>query len=280
MRSLLLLPLLGLLAAGCASTGALGDADQAVGPTWQLVSLGADAADAEATLTFGDDGRVFGTTGCNRYFGSYELASDGALTLTGVGSTRMACPPAEMAQETRFLDALNGAQRVVVTGDRLALATTGGPQLTFRAMPSETADATLTGTVTYRPRIALPPNAVLSVKLLDVSRADAPSVTLAETRVGTDGAQVPPPFSLDYDSGDIQPRMRYVVRAEIFDADGVLMWTTDTAYPVLTQGAPDDGVEVVLAHSRVRLTPGGGLADAAKVWPPIYATSPTNFATS
>ena len=249
MRLLLSLFLTALVAAGCASSGALGDApDRAVGPTWQLVTLGNDAPDAEATITFGDDGRVFGTTGCNRYFGSYELASDGALALSQVGSTRMACPPAEMAQEARFLDALNGAERVAVTGDRLVLASSGGPQLTFQAMPSETADATLTGTVTYRPRIGLPPNAVLSVKLLDVSRADAPSVTLAETRVGTDGDQVPLPFSLDYDSADVEARNRYVVRAEIFDAQGVLLWTTDTAYPVLTRGAPTDGVEVVLAQ--------------------------------
>jgi putative lipoprotein len=248
MKSLLTLLLLGAVAAGCASSGRLGDATGAVGPTWTLVALGDDAPEAEATLTFGDDGRVFGTTGCNRYFGSFALAYDGALTLTGVGSTRMACPPAEMAPETRFLDALNGAERVVVTGDRLVLVTTGGPQLTFRAMPSESADATLTGTVTYRPRIALPPNAVLSVKLLDVSRADAPSVTLTETRVGTDGDQVPLPFSLDYASADVEPRNRYVVRAEIFDAAGVLLWTTDTAVPVLTQGAPRDGVEVVLAQ--------------------------------
>lgn len=248
MKPLLPLLLLGAVAAGCASSGRLGDASEAVGPTWTLVALGADAPDAEATLTFGDDGRVFGTTGCNRYFGSYDLASDGALTLSGVGSTRMACPPAEMAQETRFLDALSGAEHVVVTGDRLAVTSASGQGLTFRAVPGESADAALTGTVTYRPRIALPPDAVLTVRLLDVSRADAPSVTLAETRVGTDGGQVPLPFSLDYDSGDVQPRNRYVVRAEISDASGALLWTTDTAVPVLTRGAPQGGVEVVLVQ--------------------------------
>ncbi|MEP0546962.1 MAG: META domain-containing protein [Rhodothermales bacterium] len=239
----------GLLAAGCAPSGSLGDApDRAVGPTWQLVTLGTDAAGAEATLTFDSDGRVFGTTGCNRYFGTYELAPSGALALSNVGSTRMACPPAEMTQETRFLDALNGAERVVVEGDRLMLTASGGPQLTFQSMPSETADATLSGTVTYRPRIALPSNAVLSVRLLDVSRADAPSVTLAEERLETAGSQVPLPFSLDYDSADVHPRNRYVVRAEIFDADGVLLWTTDTAYPVVTQGAPKSEIEIVLTQ--------------------------------
>ena len=74
MRSLLTPILFGLMAAGCASTGTLGAAGGgAVGPTWQLVTLGTDAPTAEATLTFGGDGRVFGTTGCNRYFGSALL---------------------------------------------------------------------------------------------------------------------------------------------------------------------------------------------------------------
>lgn len=34
---------------------------------------------------------------------------------------------------------------------------------------------TITGTVAYRERIALPPNAVVTVTLEDVSLADAPS---------------------------------------------------------------------------------------------------------
>ena len=38
----------------------------------------------------------------------------------------------------------------------------------------------VTGSVTYRERIALPPTAVVTVRLVDVSRADAPSVLIAE----------------------------------------------------------------------------------------------------
>lgn len=38
----------------------------------------------------------------------------------------------------------------------------------------------VTGTVSYRERIALTPNAVLEVKLLDVSRADASTVAIGE----------------------------------------------------------------------------------------------------
>ena len=243
MRPLLPL-LLVLLAAGCASSGALGGApDAAVGPTWQLVALGAAPPSAEATLTFGDDGRVFGTAGCNRFFGSYDLAPDGALTLSQVGSTQMACAPPEMGQEDRFLSALGRADRVVIDGDRLTLVAGSDRLLTFHAALGDAASATLTGTVTHLPRIALPPDAVVVVRLLDVSRADAPSTPLAESRVEAPG-QVPIPFSLGYDPSQIQPRRRYVVRAEILDARGALLWTTDTAYPVLTNGAPSSGIEV------------------------------------
>ena len=38
----------------------------------------------------------------------------------------------------------------------------------------------VTGSVTYRERIALPPTAVVQVRLVDVSRADAPAVLIAE----------------------------------------------------------------------------------------------------
>jgi len=47
--------------------------------------------------------------------------------------------------------------------------------------------STLTGVVTYRPRIALPPRSEVIVRLLDVSRADAAAPTLAEQRILTDG---------------------------------------------------------------------------------------------
>ena len=245
MRVPYFLSLLALMAAGCVNTGAVGGSDPVVGPTWQLALIGTTApTGSEATITFADDGRVYGSTGCNRYFGQYDLAAGGALTLSQVGSTRMACPSGDMAQETQFLDALNRADRVEASGGRLALLAGGDRLLTFGATSGDTADATLTGTVTYLPRIALPPGAVLAVRLVDASMADAPSRAVAETRVGTDGGQVPLPFSLDYDASEIQPGNRYVVRAEIFDAAGVLLWTTDTAYPVLTNGAPRDDVEI------------------------------------
>lgn len=100
-----------------------------------------------------------------------------------------------------------------------------------------TQDNVVSGTVTYRSRMALPPNAVLTVRLVDVSRADAPSVTIAEQRISTAGKQVPIPFDMAYDRSKIVERNRYSIQAEIRDA-GRLLFITDTNYPVITQGNP------------------------------------------
>lgn len=87
---------------------------------------------------------------------------------------------------------------------------------------------TLTGTATYLQRIALPPDSRLVVTISDVSLADAPSTTIAETEMATEGRQVPLPFSLTYDPERIQPRHSYAVSARILDGRGQLAWITDT----------------------------------------------------
>lgn len=100
-----------------------------------------------------------------------------------------------------------------------------------------TQDNVISGTVTYRQRIALPPTAVLTVRLEDVSRADASATIVSEQRIETAGKQVPIPFDLVFDWKKIQERNRYSVRAEITDG-GRLLYVSDTASPVLTQGNP------------------------------------------
>ncbi len=104
--------------------------------------------------------------------------------------------------------------------------------------------ATLSGTVTYRERMALPINASVNVRLLDVSLMDVPARVLAEDNISAQGQSVPIPYRLEYDPMLIREGMSYAVRAEIRGAGGELMWTTDTVHPVLTRDAPSDGVEI------------------------------------
>jgi len=95
----------------------------------------------------------------------------------------------------------------------------------------------VTGTVTYRERIALPPTAVVTVRLVDVSLADAPSVLVAEQVIRTEGQQVPCEFALDYDASRILPSHTYAVQVRIEDG-GKLLFISDTMNPVITRSAP------------------------------------------
>lgn len=122
--------------------------------------------------------------------------------------------------------------------------------------PIQTQDNVVSGTVTYRQRSALPPTAVLTVSLLDVSRADAPSTQIAQERIETAGKQVPFTFGFAYDRARIQERNRYAVRAEIRDGER-LLFTTDTSYPVITQGNPKNvDITVVPVGGGGRPNPG------------------------
>lgn len=76
------------------------------------------------------------------------------------------------------------------------------------------------------------------VKLLDTSRADAPSITLSEQIIDNPG-QVPIAFDLPYDLSEIDSRFTYVVRAEIYEA-GKLIFTTSTSYPVITRESSNE----------------------------------------
>jgi putative lipoprotein len=120
------------------------------------------------------------------------------------------------------------------------LALSGGCQ---RSDAPEEAIATVTGTVTYLQRIALPPDAEVQVTLDDVSLQDAPSEKIAEQIIAEPG-QVPIPFELTYDPKSIVPTHTYAVQARISQGDQLLFINT-TAIHVITRGYPTR-VEIVV----------------------------------
>ena len=105
----------------------------------------------------------------------------------------------------------------------------------------------MTGTVTYRQRIALTPEAVVQVELRDVSLEDADVPPLARQIIEKPG-QVPVAFSLSYAVAAIEPGHAYAVSARITDR-GQLQFVTDTKVPVITNGAPLS-VEIVVVPVR------------------------------
>ena len=260
--SLFLLLTLAMLGTGCASSSSLpAIADSGlVGPSWQLSTVRGDAPGGPgASMTFGADGTLGGSAGCNRLTGTFALESGGRITLSPLGTTRMACPAPAAEQERLVLAALADVDRYAVQGDGLVLMSASGERLLAfeSAGAAEAGKGAITGRITYLPRIALPPDAVVTLGLLDVSRADALSETLSEIEFAVEGRQVPLPFIIRYDRADVDEGRRYVLRAQIRDAAGALLWTTDSAVPVITNGAPSGAVEV-----RVTQVTGGSAAAA------------------
>lgn len=109
-----------------------------------------------------------------------------------------------------------------------------------------TKTAKVTGTVTYLQRIALPEGALVKVTLADTSKADAAEVVLGEQEIKTTGKSVPFPFEISYNPADIVENHTYSLRATIVDGAGGLLFASDTAILVITNGAPTAGIEIIV----------------------------------
>ncbi|CAG7578260.1 MULTISPECIES: YbaY family lipoprotein [Klebsiella] len=109
----------------------------------------------------------------------------------------------------------------------------------------------VTGTINIRQRIALPPDAVLTVTLSDASLADAPARVLSQKAVRTEGKQAPFNFALPYNPADIQPNARILLSAAI-TVNGQLMFITDTVQTVINQGGTHADLTLVpVQHTAV-----------------------------
>jgi len=124
----------------------------------------------------------------------------------------------------------------IVLATTLALALAACQQQTpVNANEPDPAHATMiTGTASYRERMALSDQAVFEITLEDVSRQDVAATVIARQTM-TNPGQVPIRFELPYSPEDIDERMSYSLRGKIHDR-GRLMFISDTHTPVLTRG--------------------------------------------
>ena len=135
------------------------------------------------------------------------------------------------------------------------------------------ADASVRGTITYRERIALTPDAVVTVHLRDTSYADAAAVLISE-QIISDPGQVPIDFDLRYASDEIDNRNTYSVSAVITEGDGRMAFINDTAYDVITRGNPRRvDMTLVMVEPPPELTPEGwSRTDPERVEAPVHVT--------
>lgn len=99
------------------------------------------------------------------------------------------------------------------------------------------------GTVTWAGDATLPPGAVVSVQLRDISRADAPAPLIAVQEI-TSKVTKPVAFDLAMPTKGIDPRSRLSLGVRI-TAGERLIYVSDTVNPVPVAG-PEGPMEVVV----------------------------------
>ena len=131
-----------------------------------------------------------------------------------------------------------------------ACATTQGPTVDTAppadkqepaARPAGSGETWVTGSVFYLERIALSPEAVVQVEVVEVAPEGGQGAVLGTWRQSSPG-QVPIRFSVGVPTERIRPEGSYAVRASI--TDGGRTYTTLEPVPVLTQGHPSQDVRV------------------------------------
>lgn len=105
----------GLLAA-CQDAGQRSMRVLVPGSNFAVVQINGQTAPEGMTMAIGSDGRISGRAPCNRYSGQLTQR-DGAITISGMVMTRMACADPQLERaENRFTDSMG----VVTTASRRA----------------------------------------------------------------------------------------------------------------------------------------------------------------
>lgn len=103
----------------------------------------------------------------------------------------------------------------------------------------------ISGEVRFAREVDLPEGAVITVQLLDITLADAPSVELG-LDVIEDADRLPARFRIEYDRDLIVSGNEYSLSADIRLGDD-LLYVNDTVHLVLTGGAPANSDVVVVS---------------------------------
>ena len=109
-------------------------------PRWFLNSLVLDGkkvvlGDKLLNLQFEENGNVNGEGGCNSFFATYQVSSDGKLIFGPVGSTKMACADG-MELENSYFTAISRVAQFRTADGQVTLASADGKTvLTFNRPP-------------------------------------------------------------------------------------------------------------------------------------------------
>lgn len=127
-----------------------------------------------------------------------------------------------------------------------------GDTVLFTGSTAVESNSTVTGSVSYLERVALPAGAVVDVDLLDSA-----SKVVASARITTAGEQVPIPFVIEYDPNKINENERYSLSARI-SVGNQPWWVSTDFVPALTYGAGKFGINIIVRPASAQVAPSSG----------------------
>ena len=117
--------------AGSILTACAGNNSDVLSGNWKLISYGSltdptpAAPNVETSLTFGTDGKLSGSVGCNSFGGDYKVDGN-TITFGALASTEMACAEPLMQQESAVFNLLSNSAAFQVDGNTLTITSTDG----------------------------------------------------------------------------------------------------------------------------------------------------------
>lgn len=94
-----------------------------IGEDWPLTHLNGESFGLEEgpTISFDEEGRIAGSTGCNRYMGDYKVTGEGEIEITMGGTTMMMCDDDAMDVERQIQELLPTVTKYEIDEDSGAL---------------------------------------------------------------------------------------------------------------------------------------------------------------
>lgn len=103
------------------------------GPAWRVTSIGDVAVPEDVYVSLEFDATkasVFGSSGCNRYFGGFTLTGEGFSFQRGMAGSMMACEEHKSQIEASFLSAMEKIDRFDIDADGgLVLISSDSPSI-------------------------------------------------------------------------------------------------------------------------------------------------------
>jgi len=133
MRKIYFIFTFALLCFNACTQFGIGDTDALADTEWQLVFIRKTTPIKGTTINISfENDEIRGTSGCNTYFGSYEIEGE-KIKFNEIAMTEMACldPEGVMQQEQEYQNFLSEVVTFSIEGNQLILRKAEQGQLTF-----------------------------------------------------------------------------------------------------------------------------------------------------